>query len=215
MVRYRRSKKMGPFRITMSSRGISTSVGAGPFRITKGADGKVRRTIRVLGTGIYDTRVVSPAPPKSAGRKGQQNPMPPVPYPPPQLPPAGWYADPSGEASLRYWDGRQWTSATDTIPAALKQHNCPVVVGQERAVAAGLVRSWRLVIASLRDDGDASSRILDELEGCALCLKGMVRGFAAMYASVWLSMAQENKALAITEAEKQLANSVDEARPHV
>jgi len=39
MVRYRRSKKIGPFRITLTQRGVSTSVGAGPFRISKGADG--------------------------------------------------------------------------------------------------------------------------------------------------------------------------------
>lgn len=58
MVQFRRSKKMGPFRITMTQNGVSTSVGAGGFRIGKGADGKVRRTIRVPGTGIYDTKVV-------------------------------------------------------------------------------------------------------------------------------------------------------------
>jgi hypothetical protein len=28
-------------------------------------------------------------------------------------PPAGWYPDPSGAAFRRYWDGRQWTTATD------------------------------------------------------------------------------------------------------
>ena len=113
MVRYRRSKKIGPFRITLTQRGVSTSVGAGPFRISKGADGKVRRTIRVPGTGIYDTKVVSRSPQKPTSGRGQQSPMQSGPYPPPELPPAGWYADPTGEASLRYWDGHQWTSATD------------------------------------------------------------------------------------------------------
>src|SRR5271156_6314653 len=39
MVRYRRSKKIGPFRITLTQRGVSTSVGAGPFRISEGANG--------------------------------------------------------------------------------------------------------------------------------------------------------------------------------
>jgi Protein of unknown function (DUF4236) len=58
MVRYRRSKKVGPFRVTVSQRGISTSAGAGPLRISHGADGKIRRTVRVPGTGIYDTRVI-------------------------------------------------------------------------------------------------------------------------------------------------------------
>ncbi|MEA2350192.1 MAG: hypothetical protein QOG86_1133, partial [Thermoleophilaceae bacterium] len=26
--------------------------------------------------------------------------------------PAGWYADPSGQARLRYWDGSAWTEHT-------------------------------------------------------------------------------------------------------
>lgn len=58
MVQYRKSKKVGPFRLTVSQRGISTSVGAGPLRVSRGADGKVRRTVRLPGTGIYDTKVV-------------------------------------------------------------------------------------------------------------------------------------------------------------
>jgi hypothetical protein len=29
------------------------------------------------------------------------------------LPPAGWYPDPGGGAFRRYWDGHEWTSATD------------------------------------------------------------------------------------------------------
>jgi Protein of unknown function (DUF4236) len=55
---YRRSKKVGPLRFTVSQRGISTSIGGGPLRFSHGADGKVRRTIRAPGTGFYDTRVV-------------------------------------------------------------------------------------------------------------------------------------------------------------
>jgi hypothetical protein len=58
MVQYRKSKKVGPFRLTVSQRGISTSVGDGPLRVSRGADGKVRRTVRVPGTGIYDTQIV-------------------------------------------------------------------------------------------------------------------------------------------------------------
>lgn len=55
---YRRSRKVGPLRFTVSQRGISTSIGGGPLRITYGADGKVRRTIRAPGTGFYDTKVI-------------------------------------------------------------------------------------------------------------------------------------------------------------
>ena len=33
-----------------------------------------------------------------------------LPAPPPLLPPAQWYADPSGRHTHRYWDGAQWTA---------------------------------------------------------------------------------------------------------
>ena len=37
-------------------------------------------------------------------------PLPPAPLPPQApLPPAQWYADPSGRHTHRYWDGAQWT----------------------------------------------------------------------------------------------------------
>ena len=55
---FRKSKTSGPFRFTFGKRGVSTSVGFGPFRISLGADKKIRRTIRVPGTGIYETKVV-------------------------------------------------------------------------------------------------------------------------------------------------------------
>lgn len=31
--------------------------------------------------------------------------------------PAGWHPDPEGAPQLRYWDGQQWTSATQPMPA--------------------------------------------------------------------------------------------------
>jgi hypothetical protein len=57
MVQYRKSKKVGPVRFTASKRGISTSVGYGPLRVTRRADGRYQRTARIPGTGIRDTRV--------------------------------------------------------------------------------------------------------------------------------------------------------------
>jgi Protein of unknown function (DUF2510) len=133
-----------------------------------------------------------------------------APYPPPQLPPAGWYADPAGEPFLRYWDGLEWTSDTDTIPPALKRHSCPAVVDGKLALAVGKLRGWRLIVAAMRDDGD--DNILNEIEGCALCLTLMVAFCANAAGSVAISLANEHKALAITLAEKQLAEYVDEAR---
>ncbi|TQF65310.1 DUF4236 domain-containing protein [Rhodococcus spelaei] len=66
MVQFRKSTKIGPIRLTASKRGLSVSAGAGPLRISRGADGKVRRTISAPGTGIYDTKVVSGAKAKPA-----------------------------------------------------------------------------------------------------------------------------------------------------
>lgn len=50
--RFRKTKKIGPFRITLSKSGISTSVGIKGFRITKTASGKLRTTASVPGTGL-------------------------------------------------------------------------------------------------------------------------------------------------------------------
>lgn len=33
-------------------------------------------------------------------------------------PPAGWHPDPEDNKQIRYWDGQQWTSATQPMPAA-------------------------------------------------------------------------------------------------
>lgn len=58
MVQYRKSKKVGPIRLTASKSGISASVGYGPFRVTRRADGRYQRAARLPGTGIRDTRVI-------------------------------------------------------------------------------------------------------------------------------------------------------------
>lgn len=50
--RFRKSKNVGPFRVTVSKSGVSTSFGGKGARITKTASGKVRTTLSVPGTGI-------------------------------------------------------------------------------------------------------------------------------------------------------------------
>jgi hypothetical protein len=37
---------------------VSTSIGSGPFRLSLGADGKLRRTTRIPGTGVYDVEEI-------------------------------------------------------------------------------------------------------------------------------------------------------------
>ncbi len=56
---FRKSKKFGLARFTLSQRGLSSSFGAGPFRLSFGADGRTRRTIRVPGTGLYNVKTIS------------------------------------------------------------------------------------------------------------------------------------------------------------
>lgn len=49
---FRKSKKVGPMRVTVSKRGVSTSVGNGFFRLTQSSTGRQTRTTRIPGTGV-------------------------------------------------------------------------------------------------------------------------------------------------------------------
>lgn len=51
-IRYRKSKKIGPVRITASKSGLSASIGVKGLRVTKLANGRVRTTASIPGTGI-------------------------------------------------------------------------------------------------------------------------------------------------------------------
>jgi Flp pilus assembly protein TadB len=59
--RIRKSTKIGPFRITASKSGTSVSVGGKGYRITKQANGKIRKTYSIPGTGISYSEVQNPA----------------------------------------------------------------------------------------------------------------------------------------------------------
>ena len=56
---FRKSKSFGPFRITVSKSGISTSVGIKGLRVTKTADGRVKTTASIPGTGIRYTKDIT------------------------------------------------------------------------------------------------------------------------------------------------------------
>lgn len=67
-LRFRKSVRIGKLaRINMSKSGIGGSVGVPGFRIGMGADGKVRRTVGIPGTGMYDVKVVALPKKKEAG----------------------------------------------------------------------------------------------------------------------------------------------------
>lgn len=74
MVTFRKSKKIGPLRLTVTPRGLSTSVGVKGARVSVNSRGEVRRTVGIPGTGIYDTKKIGgPAP---AQRRPQARPQP-------------------------------------------------------------------------------------------------------------------------------------------
>ena len=73
-LRYRKSIKMGPFRINLSKSGIGYSVGVKGYRVTKKAGGGYRTTVSIPGTGIshvkeYSGKYAEPEyiPPEPAG----------------------------------------------------------------------------------------------------------------------------------------------------
>jgi hypothetical protein len=103
---YRKSVKMGPFRVTASKSGVSYSVGGKGARVTKRADGRVQTTLSVPGTGLRYTSTsgtkkkpatrasasttASPrraTPPKPVSRSVSAAAPKPVPAPRPPLPP--------------------------------------------------------------------------------------------------------------------------------
>jgi hypothetical protein len=45
---FRRSKSFGPFRLTLSKRGLGVSAGAGPLRIGRGATGRRTASVRIM-----------------------------------------------------------------------------------------------------------------------------------------------------------------------
>lgn len=56
----RKRRRIGPFQVTASKKGVGLGVGGGPLRVSRGSDGRVRRTVRVLGlpVSIFNTKVV-------------------------------------------------------------------------------------------------------------------------------------------------------------
>lgn len=78
-VRFRKTITFGPLRFTLTPKGISQSIGAGPVRVTKRADGKIQTTTRIPGTGISftDTVKMIPAPtPSPQSLMGRNPPKP-------------------------------------------------------------------------------------------------------------------------------------------
>lgn len=49
---FRKSKKVGPFRFTLSHRGVSGSAGVGPVRVGRSSTGRRSKSVRI-GKGVF------------------------------------------------------------------------------------------------------------------------------------------------------------------
>ena len=56
--RFRKTKSFGPFRLTLSRRGLGAGLRLGPFGLSRGADRRWRRTITLPGTGLSHQEVI-------------------------------------------------------------------------------------------------------------------------------------------------------------
>ena len=69
---FRKTKKLGPFRITASKSGVGISAGVAGARITKRADGRTQATVGLPGTGIrYTATTGSTGRRKASGAQSQ------------------------------------------------------------------------------------------------------------------------------------------------
>ena len=70
--RFRKSFGKGPFRVTISNAGVSTSFGVKGARITKRADGRTQGTVGIPGTGVYYTKDITPKQSKTPSKTPAQ-----------------------------------------------------------------------------------------------------------------------------------------------
>lgn len=138
--RFRKSVKLGPFRVTLSKSGISYSAGVKGLRVTKTASGAVRTTASIPGTGISYSKQTSRKPVDNRAAQSTAAPLRPAPpaarYDGP-LPPFGPGYDELIEDAARVVIG----AGCATIP--MLQHE--VKLGYSRA-----------------------ARIMDQLEECGI-----------------------------------------------
>lgn len=74
-VRFRKSVKLGPFRINFSKSGVGWSVGNKYARYTRKANGRTRITTTLPGTGISHVEELGRA--QSSARRVREEPLPP------------------------------------------------------------------------------------------------------------------------------------------
>lgn len=78
-------------------------------------------------------------------------------------------------------------------------HDGCVADGLDRALPAGIVRGWRLILSALHEDEDAVRNVLDEVGDCPDCLRAIVVFLANTTARSYSDRAGERRAIEIVE----------------
>lgn len=138
--RFRKSVKLGPFRVTFSKSGVSYSAGVKGLRVTKTASGAVRTTASIPGTGIsYSKQTKS----KPVENRPAQNPAAAV----QSLPPAVRYDGPLPSFGPEY---------DELLEDAVR-----LVIGAGFATIPMLQHEMKLGYSR-------AARIMDQLEECGI-----------------------------------------------
>ena len=97
--RFRRSIGNKFFRLNFTKTGVGVSAGVPGFRKSWHSSGRRTTTVGLPGSGLSWQKVERS---KSGLRPTQRLPNP--------APPPGWYPDPTGRFTERWWSGSAWTS---------------------------------------------------------------------------------------------------------
>ncbi len=117
--RFRRSVGNKFFRVNLTKRGVGVSAGVPGMRRSWHSTGRRTTSVGIPGTGMswVKTERMSKGRPPAAPQAGAVGPQPGclggraatrvIPGP---VPPDGWYPDPTGRFTERWWDRSGWTS---------------------------------------------------------------------------------------------------------
>ena len=139
----RRSKGFGPFRVTATKSGLSFSTGIPGLRVGVNTRGQVRRTFRIPGTGIYNTKLLNPKGGSSGQPRGRQRAV---------------------DGGLAAGVGQRALTADRLGACDVERHLAEEQVG-ERAVAVGAARPRHGGDDGLHDAGEFGiDRVVDGVE---------------------------------------------------
>ena len=111
-----------------------------------------------------------------------------------QLPPAGWYPDPAGQVSLRYWDGRGWNEGPPPPPPQELRDTARTTSCVLIAVGlAGVFGVWSLFAGMVPADSCTPETCSDALIGAAYWLIWLGLPAAIGIGLTWIARAGKRR----------------------